>query len=75
MSRADSQRIIGGLKKIPNVVWVSSFTGEWQLVVSILAKDVGEFSMFLEQVLSSLKGKLLDYNFFIVICQTFYCLF
>jgi len=61
------KKIVNNLKAISNAVWISSFSGEWQMIVSILAKDVGEFSMYLEQVLSSLKGKLLDYNFFIVI--------
>lgn len=66
-TKEDRVKIVDKLKKISNVVWVSSFRGEWHMIVSILAKDVGEFSMFLEQVLSSLKGRLLDYNFFIVI--------
>ena len=59
--------VIEKLKAIPNVVWISTFRGEWQMIVSILAKDVGEFSFCLEEVLSSLKGNMLDYNFFIVI--------
>ncbi|MBR9701838.1 Lrp/AsnC family transcriptional regulator [Candidatus Pacearchaeota archaeon] len=59
--------VIGKLKAIPNVVWVSTFRGEWQMIVSILAKDVGEFSFYLEEVLSSLKGNMLDYHFFIVL--------
>ena len=66
-TKKDKEKIVNKLKAIPNVVWLSSFRGEWQMIVSILVKDVGEFSMFLEQVLNSLKGKLLDYNFFIVI--------
>ena len=37
------------------------------MIVSILAKDVGEFSIYLDEVLTCLKGKLLDYSFFIVI--------
>ena len=67
MSKEDKNRILKGLKKIANVVWVSTFTGEWQLIVSILAKNVGEFSMYLEEALSVLKGGMLDYTFFIVI--------
>jgi Lrp/AsnC family leucine-responsive transcriptional regulator len=63
----EKERIVNKLKAIPNVVWLSSFSGEWQMIVSILAKDVGEFSMYLDEVLTALKGKLLDYNFFIVI--------
>jgi DNA-binding Lrp family transcriptional regulator len=59
--------VIEKLKAISNVVWISTFRGEWQMIVSILAKDVGEFSFCLEEVLSSLKGNMLDYNFFIVI--------
>ena len=59
--------VIEKLKAIPNVVWISTFRGEWQMIVSILAKDIGEFSFCLEEVLSSLKGNMLDYNFFIVI--------
>ncbi|MCD4771692.1 Lrp/AsnC family transcriptional regulator [archaeon] len=66
-TKEDRVKIVDKLKKISNVVWISSFRGEWHMIVSILAKDVGEFSMFLEQVLSSLKGRLLDYDFFIVI--------
>lgn len=66
-TKEDKQKIINRLKNIPNVVWISSFMGEWQMIVSILAKDVGEFSIYLDDVLNSLKGKLLDYNFFIVI--------
>jgi len=67
MTKEDRGKIIEKLKDVSNVVWISSFMGEWQMIVSILAKDVGEFSMYLEEVLSSLKGKMLDYNFFIVI--------
>jgi len=63
----EKEKIVNKLKAIPNVVWLSSFSGEWQMIVSVLAKDVGEFSMYLDEVLTALKGKLLDYNFFIVI--------
>jgi DNA-binding Lrp family transcriptional regulator len=63
----EKDKIVNRLKAIPNVVWLSSFRGEWQMIVSILAKDVGEFSMYLDEVLTALKGKLLDYSFFIVI--------
>jgi Lrp/AsnC family transcriptional regulator, leucine-responsive regulatory protein len=66
-TKEDRLEIVDKLETISNVVWISSFRGEWHMIVSILAKNAGEFSMFLEQVLSSLKGKLLDYNFFIVI--------
>ena len=66
-TKEDRAKIVEKLKGISNVVWISSLRGEWQMIVSILAKDVGEFSFYLEEVLSSLKGKLLDYNFFIVI--------
>ena len=66
-TKEEREGIVKKLEGISNVVWILSLRGEWQMVVSILAKDVGEFSVFLEQVLSSLKGKLLDYNFFIVI--------
>lgn len=63
----EKEKIVSKLKAIPNVAWLSSFRGEWQMIVCILAKDVGEFSLFLDEVLNSLKGKLLDYSFFIVI--------
>ena len=66
-TKEDRNDVIEKLKAIPNVVWISTFRGEWQMIVSILAKDVGEFSFYLEEVLSSLKGNMLDYNFFIVI--------
>ncbi|MBT6820102.1 Lrp/AsnC family transcriptional regulator [archaeon] len=66
-TKEDRKKIVDKLKGISNVVWVASFRGEYQMIVSILAKDVGEFSFYLEEVLHSLKGKLLDYNFFIVI--------
>ena len=66
-TKEDKKKIINKLKGISNVVWISSFGGEWQMIASILARDVGEFSIVLDQVLHSLKGKLLDYNFFIVI--------
>jgi len=67
MLNEDKKKLINKLKAISNVVWVSSFRGEWQLIVSILAKNVGEFSMFLDEVLNSTKGRLLNYHFFIVI--------
>ncbi len=67
MSKENKCKIVKGLEKIPNVVWCCSFTGEWQLIVSILAKNVGEFSRYLEEVLSVLKGGMLDYTFFIVL--------
>jgi Lrp/AsnC family transcriptional regulator, leucine-responsive regulatory protein len=63
----EREKMAKSLEAIPNVVWLSSFNGEWQFIVSILAKDVGEFSMFLDDVLNCVKSKLLDYNFFIVI--------
>jgi len=63
----EKKKIVEKLKSISNVVWVSSLRGEWQMIISILAKDVAEFSINLEKVLSSFNGKLLDYNFFIVI--------
>ncbi|MFA4960247.1 MAG: Lrp/AsnC family transcriptional regulator [Candidatus Pacearchaeota archaeon] len=63
----EKERIVHSIKSIGNVVWFSSFNGEWQFIISILAKDVGEFSAFLDEVLAALKGKLLDYTFFIVI--------
>ena len=66
-TKEDMEKIVEKLKGISNVVWISSLRGEWQMILSILAKDVGEFSFYLEEVLSSLKGKLLDYSFFIVI--------
>jgi len=66
-TKEDRKNIVLKLKSISNVVWVSSLIGEWQMIVSILAKDSREFSMYLEKVLNSLKGKMLDYNFFIVI--------
>jgi len=67
MPKKDKGVIIKGLSKIPNVVWYCSLTGEWQLIVSVLAKNVGEFSGYLEDVLSVLKGGMLDYTFFIVL--------
>jgi Lrp/AsnC family transcriptional regulator, leucine-responsive regulatory protein len=67
MTNQEKEKIVNRLKAIANVSWLSSFQGEWQMIVCILAKDVGEFSMYLDEVLTSLKGKLLDYNFFIVI--------
>jgi len=67
MSKDDKDKIIKGLKKIKNVVWCCSFTGEWQLIVSILARNVGEFSRYLDEVLSVLKGGMLDYTFFVVL--------
>lgn len=67
MTKEDKQKLVNRLKAIPNVAWLSSFRGEWQMIVSILAKDVGEFSFYLDEVLNSTKGKLLDYTFFIVI--------
>ena len=66
-SNEEKKRIINKLKAIPNVVWLSSLRGEWQLVISMLARDVAEFSLILEEVLNALKGRLLDYNLFIVI--------
>jgi|SRR3989339_384485 len=66
-TKKDKEKRVEKLKKISNVVWISSFQGKWDMVVSILAKDAGEFSMYLEQILGSLKESLLDYNFFIVI--------
>ncbi len=66
-TKEDRENIVKKLKMVSNVVWISSLIGEWQMIVSILAKDVGEFSLYLEQVLDSLKGKMLDYNFFIVL--------
>ena len=63
----DKARIVNRLKAVPNVVWASSLRGEYQMIVSILASDVGEFSMYLDDVLNSFSGKLLDYSFFIVI--------
>lgn len=67
ITKENKKKIVDKLKELPNVVWLSSFRGEWQMIVSTLAKHVGEFSMVLEQVLSILRGHLLDYNFFIVI--------
>jgi len=66
-TKEDKKRIVNKLIAIPNVVWISSFNGEWQMIISVLARDAGEFSMYLDEVLNALKGKLLDYNFFIVI--------
>jgi len=67
MSQKDKCTIVKGLQQISNVVWCCSFTGEWQLIVSILAKDIGEFSKYLDDVLSVLKGGMLDYTFFVVL--------
>lgn len=67
ITKENKKKIVDRLKEIPNVVWLSSFRGEWQMIVSTLAKHVGEFSMVLDEILTSLKGHLLDYNFFIVI--------
>lgn len=66
-TKEELQRIVKKLRAIPNVVWLSSFRGEWQMIISILGSNVGEFSMYLDDVLNALKGKLLDYNFFIVL--------
>jgi len=64
---AEKKKIVNRLKAIPNVVWLSSLRGEVQMVISILANDVAEFSIILDEVLNALKGKLLDYSFFIVL--------
>lgn len=64
---AERNKIIERLKAIPNVVWLCTLRGEWQLKVSMLAKDVAELSIVLEKVLGALKGRLLDYKLFIVI--------
>lgn len=66
-TKDEREKIVKRLSSISNVAWLSSFNGEWQMIVSILAKDVGEFSIYLDEVLTALKGKLLDYSFFIVI--------
>ena len=66
-TKEEKQKIINRLKGLSNVVWCSSFRGEWHMIISILAKEVGEFSMYLDEVLNTFKGKLLDYSFFIVI--------
>ncbi len=67
MTTQEKEKIVNRLSAIPGVVWLSSFRGEWQMIISILERDVGNFSVSLDEVLNSLKGKLLDYNFFIVI--------
>ncbi|HJX50073.1 MAG TPA: Lrp/AsnC family transcriptional regulator [Candidatus Nanoarchaeia archaeon] len=66
-SNEERRGITNRLKSIPNIVWLVSLRGEWQMIISTLAKDIAEFSLLLEEILNVLKGKLLDYSFFIVI--------
>ncbi len=67
MTLEQEKEIMEKLKKIPNVAWLISTTGEYNLVVCSLAKDVNEFNLIWNSIIGIVEDWIVDHDVFIVI--------
>jgi Lrp/AsnC family transcriptional regulator, leucine-responsive regulatory protein len=67
IDKKNMNKIIKKINNLPNIGWLCSLNGEWQLIACIMAKNSTEFGVILEEILSFLKDALLNYEFFIVV--------
>ncbi len=70
----EEARIIEALKKLPNVCWLVSTSGAYNLVISILARDIQHFRQVQNEVVRILEGCIIEDSVFIVTdaCQLAY---
>lgn len=67
LSEGDEGKIINEIRKMPEVGWLISLTGEWKFGVCVMCKNSIEFSSAIEKILQALGEKVISYEFFIVI--------
>ena len=61
------KEVIHFLRSLPEICWLVSCIGQWNLIVSILVKDVAEFHACLEKIYAKFSDIILKRSFFIVL--------
>lgn len=62
-------KIVLEVKKIPEISWFVSCRGEWNIISSIMTKNVEEFSYILEKLIDIIGNYLIRHDLFIIIRQ------
>lgn len=65
------QEIIEEVKKIPQVVWLISTSGAYQLLISIITTDIAYFQSIFNKIVKILENEIIEHTLFVVIdgCQ------
>lgn len=67
VTKEKEKEIIKFLKEIPEVCWLVSCVGKWDVIAAILVKDVREFHACVESILDRFRGVIRERAFFIVV--------
>jgi DNA-binding Lrp family transcriptional regulator len=62
--RPQLSRFIDRLKKHPQVYWIAECDGQWDLIFSIVAKNLYEFHQLQDEILSSIAASVLEFDVF-----------